>query len=67
MRSAFLRGVELLSAPESNFIQSQGRTVENSSKYSSEHMEGIDGVPKNVTQLQPVIDKLMCKVIMIAI
>ena len=67
MRSAFLRGVELLSVPESNTVQSQGRTVENSGKYLSEQMEGISGVPKNVTQLQPVIDKLMRKVIMIAI
>jgi hypothetical protein len=67
MCSAFLRGVELLSAPELNSVQNQGRTVENSSNYSSKHMEGISGVPKNVTQLQPVIDKLMCKVIMIAI
>jgi hypothetical protein len=67
MRSAFLKGVELLSVPESNPVQTQGRTVEKSSKYSSEQMEGISGVPKNVTQLQPVISKLMCKVIMIAI
>jgi hypothetical protein len=67
MRSAFLRGVELLSMPESDSVQSQGRTVENTGKYLSEQMEGISGVPKNVTQLQPVIEKLMCKVIMIAI
>ena len=67
MRSAFLRGVELLSVPESNTVQSQGRTIENSGKYLSEQIEGISGVPKNVTQLQPVIDKLMRKVIMIAI
>lgn len=67
MRSAFVRGVELLSVQESNSVQSQGKTVESSSEYTSEHMEGISGVPKNVTQLQPVIDKLICKVTMIAI
>jgi hypothetical protein len=67
MHSAFLRGVELLSVPDSSSVQSQGRTVENSGKYLSEQMEGISGVPKNVTQLQLVIDKLMRKVIIIAI
>jgi len=67
MRSAFKRGVELLSEPESDSVQGQGRTVENPSESEFEHMEGISGVPKNVTQLKPIIDKLMCKVIMITI
>jgi hypothetical protein len=67
MQSAFCRGVELLSAPESGSIQSQGKMVESSPKSSSGHMEDISGVPKNVTQLKPVIDKLMRKVIMIPI
>jgi hypothetical protein len=65
MLSAFTRGVVLLSEPESS-AQGQGKIVESSSKSTSEHMQGIGGVPKNVTQLIPVIDKLMRKVIMIA-
>ena len=67
MRSAFCRGVELLSASGSDCVQSQGTTVESSPKSVSEHMEGISGVPKNVTQLKPVIDQLMRKVMMITI
>jgi hypothetical protein len=47
--------------PESDSLQCQG---ENSGKSTSEHMEGISGVPKNVTQLKPVIDQLVRKVIM---
>jgi hypothetical protein len=66
MRSAFWRGIEHLRAPESDSVQCQGKTAENSGKSASEHMEGISGVPKNVTQLKPVIDKLMRKVIMFA-
>ena len=51
MRSAFKRGIELLSEPESNSVQSRGKPIEGSSKSASENMEGIVGVPKNVTQL----------------
>jgi hypothetical protein len=67
MRSAFWRGVELLSEPESDSVQSRGRPVESPSKSASKHMQGINGVPKNATQLKPVIDKLVCKVIVITI
>ena len=67
MRSAFLRGVDLLSASETDSAQSQGQIIENPGKSASEHMEAINGVPKNVAQLKPVIDKLMCKVILIVI
>ena len=68
MRSAFKRGIELLSEPESNSVQSQGKPVEGSSKSASENMEGIVGVPKNVTQLKPVFNELIRKMmIMIAI
>jgi hypothetical protein len=61
MHSAFWRGIERLGMPESDSLQCQG---ENSGKSTSEHMEGISGVPKNVTQLKPVIDQLVRKVIM---
>jgi hypothetical protein len=64
MRSAFRRGVELLSEPESDSVQSEGKSA---GKSASEQMEGIDRVPKNVAQLKPIIDKLMCKVIVIAV
>jgi hypothetical protein len=67
MRSAFKRGIELLSEPESDSAQSQGKTMESASKYASECLEGVGGVPKNVTQLKPAIDKLMSKAIMITI
>ena len=67
MHSAFSRGVELLSEQELDSAQSQEPTVENPSEFASVNMEGICRVPKNVTQLKPVMDKLMCKVIMIAI
>ncbi len=63
MQSAFWRGIERLRAPESDAVQSQGQTADNSGKSTSEHLEGISGVPKNVAQLQPVIDQLMRKVI----
>jgi hypothetical protein len=65
MQSAFWRGIERLGAPESDSVQSQGQTAvaDNSGKSTSEHLEGISGVPKNVAQLQPVIDQLMRKVI----
>jgi hypothetical protein len=67
MRSAFRRGAELLSEPESGSVQSQGQTVETSGKSAAEHIEGIGGVPKNAAQLKPVINELMRKVIMIAL
>jgi hypothetical protein len=34
---------------------------------TSEHIEGICEVPKNVAQLKPTIDKLICKVVITAI
>jgi len=64
MRSALRRGIELLSADS---VQSQGQTVQNSGNSTSEHMKATDGIPKNVIQLKPDIDKLMCKVIPIVI
>ena len=67
MCSAFRRGVKLLSETKSDSVQSQGQTVESPSKSTLEPMEGIGGVPKNVTQLEPVMDKLMSKVITISI
>jgi hypothetical protein len=63
MSSAVTRGVKLLSElEESDNVQRQGEIAENSSKSTSEYTEGIGWVPKNVTQLKPVIDKLMRKV-----
>jgi hypothetical protein len=67
MRSAFRRGVELLSEPESDAAQSQGKAIENPGKSAFEHMEGIGAVPKNTIELKFVIDKLMSKVIVMAI
>jgi hypothetical protein len=67
MHSAFWRGVELLREPESDSVEGQGQTVENRGKSTSERMEDISGVPKNVAQLKPVIDQLMSKVVVIAI
>jgi hypothetical protein len=68
MHSAFQRGVELLSELKSSAVQSweQPFMVENPLS-TSEHMKSICGVPKNVAQLKPVIDKLICKVIATAI
>jgi hypothetical protein len=65
MRSAFRKGVDLLSEPESDSVQSQGKNIKRES--TSKRMEGISRVPKNVTQLKPVINKLMRKVVLIAI
>jgi hypothetical protein len=62
MRSAFRRGLELLSEPESDPVQ--GQSSGSIRESSPEDLEGI-GVPKNVTQLEPVISKLMRKVIII--
>jgi hypothetical protein len=67
MNSAFCRGIDLLSAQESGFVQGQGKAVESRLKSVSDHMEGISGVPKHVTQLKSVLDELMRKVIIIAI
>lgn len=67
MYSDFCRGVEILSAQESGSVQSPGKAVESPPRSVSEHMKGISGVPKNVTQLKPFLDELMCKVIVIAI
>jgi hypothetical protein len=67
MRSAFRRGVELLSEPESDPVRGQEQTVESPRRSVSEHLEGVSGVPKNVTELKPIIDKLIDKVIMIHI
>jgi hypothetical protein len=62
MHSAFWRGIEVLSAPESDSLQSQMQMVEDSSKSVSECMEGASKVLKNITQLKPVIDQLIWKV-----
>jgi hypothetical protein len=59
MRSTFRRGLELLSEPAPGSVQGQSSGSPRES--SSEDLEGI-GVPKNVTQLEPVISKLMRKV-----
>jgi hypothetical protein len=59
MHSAFWRGIEVLSVPESDSVQSQMQMVEDSSKSVSEHMEGTGKVLKNVTQLKPFIDQLI--------
>jgi hypothetical protein len=59
--------VKLLNEPESDSVQSQRQTLKNSSKSASKHPEWIDGISKNVTQLKPIINKLMHKVIMITI
>jgi hypothetical protein len=69
MRFAFKRGIKLLTEPGSDSVQSQKNPVdgESSSIPASGHTEGIVKVPKNVTQLKPAINKLMCKVIMIAV
>jgi len=67
MHSGFCRGIELLSTQESGSVQSQEKVVESPPKSASEHMGDISGVPKNVTQLKPILGQLMHKVIMIAI
>ena len=66
MHSAFRRGVELLSAQESNSVKSQGKTA-GSLGSASEHVGGNSRVPKDAAQLEPVINELMQKVSMIAI
>ena len=64
MCSAFRRGLELLSELESDSVQ--GQSLGSLRESSFEDLKGI-GVPKNVTQLEPVISKLMHKVIIILI
>ncbi len=66
MRSAFRTGVALLSEPESS-APGQGKSVDIPSKSASEYMQGIDGVPKNVTKLIPVFNKLIHKVTLLGI
>ena len=67
MRSTFRRGIELLSEQESDTSQSQEQTAKNVES-ASENIEGVcGGVPRNVTQLKPVINELMRKMVMIAI
>lgn len=67
MRSAFRRGIELLSEQGSDSSRSQEQNAKNV-EFASENIEGVcGGVPRNVTQLKPVIDKLIRKVVMIAI
>jgi len=66
MHSDFCRGIEILAA-EPDSPQSKGKTVENPAKLMSDDMEGISGVPKNVTKLKPVIDELARMVITITI
>ena len=65
MRSALWRGIALLSVSETDSVQSQGQAVESLGKSAFEHMKAIGGIPKNVNQLTPDIDKLMRKVILI--
>ena len=64
MRSAFKVGIELLSKVESDSVQSQGKSVESSGMSTSECIEGIAWIPRNVTRLKPIINELMRKVIM---
>ena len=60
MRSAFWRGVSLLSDSKSDGGQHQSSTE--SSLGTSKNAEGFSEVPKNVSLLEPVIDKLIDKV-----
>ena len=63
MHSAFWRGLELLNSQETDAVQNQVQAVESPSK----SIVGMGVVPKDVTLLEPVIDKLMSKVIAISI
>ena len=67
MLSALSMGIELLSKLESDSAQSQGKPIESSGKSTSEYIEGITWIPKNVTRLKPIIGELMRKVIIIVI
>ena len=63
MHSAFWRGLELLNSQETDAAQNQVQGIESLSKSNV----GMGVVPKDVTLLEPVIDKLMSKVIAISI
>ena len=67
MHSAFWRGLELLNSQETDAVQDQVQRVESPSKSASKHVLGMGVVPKDATLLEPVIDKLMRKVIAIFI
>ena len=67
MHFAFWKGLELLNSQETDAIQSQVQRVESPSKSTSKHIEGMKVIPKNVALLEPVMDNLMCKVIVISI
>jgi hypothetical protein len=60
MRSAFWRGVSLLGDSNSDGRQCRGSTE--ASLGTSKDTEGFSEVPKNVSLLEPVIDKLIDKV-----
>ena len=68
MRSAFERGIKLLSEPESDSVQFQRTSVggESPSVLSPEQIEDAVRVPKDVIQLKQLINKLRSKVIVIA-
>jgi len=66
IRSAFRKGVEILSGPESDPSQSRGTTGESRDNSPSKNVEDIGRIPNDSIQLKPVIDKLMQKVIAIA-
>ena len=63
MHSAFWRELELLNSQETDAVQNQVQAVESPSK----SIVGMGVVPKDVTLLEPVINKLMSKVIAISI
>ena len=63
MHTAFWRGLELLNSQETDAAQNQVQGIESLSKSNV----GMGVVPKDVTLLEPVIDKLMSKVIAISI
>ena len=63
MHSAFWWGLELLNSQETDAAQNQVQGIESLSKSNI----GMGMVPKDVTLLEPVIDKLMSKVIAISI
>ena len=65
MHSAFKKGIKLLSEPESDSVWSQGQSLANLRERAFEDWKGTE-VPKNATQLKPIIDKLINKVIIIA-
>jgi hypothetical protein len=68
MRSAFERGIKLLSEPEPDSVQRQRTSAgeESFTLPAPEQIEGAVKVPKNVTQLRSLINNLGRKVIVIA-